>query len=428
MFTYERLVQNLQDVPTFPGIDAQEIADKLNELMQIGRTSEGGMHRFPYTDTETQAKAVFVRWMQEVKLQVREDAIGNLYGLYKGQDSTLPVVMTGSHLDSVPNGGAFDGPLGCISSLLAIKAMQERGIQPKRGIEVVVFVDEEGARFRNGIFGSRVLMGEVTYQDLLRFSDDEGVALVDAMQESGFTAEDVQKHTRRPEEIHAFLELHIEQGVKLEATGTDIGVVEGIAGPAWLTATYKGNTDHAGNTPMDARKDTVPAAAELILAVEKFPREINETAVATVGKLHVHPNGSNVIAGETQVTVDVRDIYEDTRAELLSRIQQAAYEIAERRGLEVVVEQDVQIPPVLVPDQVQQVIREAAEKCGLSTMPLVSGAGHDAMIMGKYVPSGMVFVPSHNGKSHSPDEWTELSDCVKGVAVMTEALLALAEN
>lgn len=427
MFTYERLIREVQQIPEYPGIDPQEVADMLNELMQIGLTPEGGMHRFPYTTTEKQAKEVFIRWMEEAGLKVSEDAIGNLYGRLDGQDPTLPVVMTGSHLDSVPNGGAFDGPLGCISSLLAVKAIQARGIQPKHGIEVVVFVDEEGARFRNGIFGSRVLMGEVTYEDLLRFQDDAGIALVDAMREIGFTPENVQKDIRKAEEIHAFLELHIEQGVKLEATGTHIGVVEGIAGPAWLTAIYKGNTDHAGNTPMDARKDTVPAAAELILEVEKLPRQINDTAVATVGKLHVFPNGSNVIAGETQVTVDVRDIYEDTRADLLNRIHAAAERIAQERGLEVTIEQDVQIPPVLVPEEIQQVIRDAAGACGLSTMPLVSGAGHDAMIMGKYVPSGMVFVPSHNGKSHSPDEWTELADCVNGVAVMTEALITLSK-
>lgn len=428
MFSHERLVNEIEAVPFYEGIDAQEVAAKVDELMQIGRTKEGGMHRLPYTEVERQAKLVFRRWMEEMELEVQEDAVGNLFGLYPGQDRSLPVVMTGSHLDSVPNGGAFDGPLGCISSLLAVKALQQRGIQPQRGVEVVVFVDEEGARFRNGIFGSRVLMGEVTYEDLLRFSDDEGIALVDAMQEMGFAPEDVQVGVRQPEQIHAFLELHIEQGVKLENNDVNIGVVEGIAGPAWLTVTFHGNTDHAGNTPMDARKDTVPAAAELILAVESFPRQINETAVATVGKMQVLPNGSNVIAGKTEVTIDVRDIYEETRGQLLDRIERAAHEIAERRGLSVDIEKDISIPPVLVKDEIQQVIRDSAETCGLTTMPLISGAGHDAMIMGKYVPSGMVFVPSHNGKSHSPEEWTNLADCVRGVAVMTEALMKLAEE
>ena len=428
MFSHERLVKEIEAVPFYEGIDAQEVAAKVDELMQIGQTKEGGMHRLPYTEVERQAKLVFRRWMEEMELEVQEDAVGNLFGLYPGQDRSLPVVMTGSHLDSVPNGGAFDGPLGCISSLLAVKALQQRGIRPQRGIEVVVFVDEEGARFRNGIFGSRVLMGEVTYEDLLRFSDDEGIALVDAMREMGFAPEDVQVGVRQPEQIHAFLELHIEQGVKLEQNEVNIGVVEGIAGPAWLTVTFQGNTDHAGNTPMDARKDTVPAAAELILAVESFPRQINETAVATVGKMQVLPNGSNVIAGKTEVTIDVRDIYEDTRGQLLNRIERAAHEIAERRGLSVDVEKDISIPPVLVKDEIQQVIRDAAETCGLTTMSLISGAGHDAMIMGKYVPSGMVFVTSHKGKSHSPEEWTNLADCVRGVAVMTEALMKLAEE
>ncbi|GIN22480.1 Zn-dependent hydrolase [Siminovitchia fordii] len=428
IFSKERLLKELNNCPSYEGIDPVELAEKLDKLARIGRTEDGGVSRFPYTDEESQAKQLFSEWMTEIGLTVKEDAIGNLFGRIEGENPDLPAVLTGSHLDSVPNGGAFDGPLGCISSLLAIKALIQSGLLLKRSVELVVFVDEEGARFNNSLFGSRVLMGELKKEDLMKFKDKNGKVLYQAMKEYGFDPENISSAYRDPKEIHAFLELHIEQGKKLEAEGKNIGVVNGIAGPVWTSFTFYGETDHAGNTPMEYRKDTVAAAGEFILAVEKMPRKFSETAVATVGKMNIFPNGTNVIAGKTEVMVDARDIDESARDQMLDVMKVSAEEIAQKRGLKIIVKEEVKIPPVVVPDTIQKAVRAAAEKNGLTAISIPSGAGHDAMVMGKYVPSGMIFVPSHKGKSHSPEEWTSLTDCVNGVQVMKEALRRLANH
>ncbi|KEZ48955.1 Zn-dependent hydrolase [Metabacillus indicus] len=427
MFSKERLLKELDQTPSYEGIDPLELAEKLSALFEIGKTPEGGVTRFPYTDEENKAKTLFRSWMEEAGLEVKEDAVGNLFGTLRGTSPELPVVMTGSHLDSVPNGGAFDGPLGCLSSLLAMKAIAKNG-KLKRSIELAVFVDEEGARFKNGIFGSRAMMGEAGPEDYKTFYDEQGSSLYDEMIRNGHQPDRIAEDVRVPEEIYAFLELHIEQGKRLESEGKDIGVVSGIAGPSWTSFTFIGETDHAGNTPMEFRKDTVAAAAEFILAVEKMPRRFSETAVATVGKLNVFPNGTNVISGRTEAVADVRDIDREARDAVIQSMKEAAQTIAESRGLTVEIRDGISIAPVIVPDDIQDIIRQAAEKSGLSTLSLPSGAGHDAMTLGKYVPSGMIFVPSQNGKSHSPEEWTSLPDCIKGVQTVKESLLQLADK
>ncbi|VEF46351.1 allantoate amidohydrolase [Bacillus freudenreichii] len=427
-FSKERLLEELSDCPSYEGIDPIEVAEKLSKLAEIGKTEAGGVSRFPYTNEESRAKKLFSEWMMDIGLSVNEDAVGNLYGRLEGKEPGLPAVLTGSHLDSVPNGGAFDGPLGCVSSLLAIKALAQSNTPMKRTIELVVFVDEEGARFNNSLFGSRTMMGEVKKEDLTLFEDKTGKTLAEAMKENGFDPKNISAAYRNPKEIHAFLELHIEQGKRLESEGKNIGVVNGIAGPVWTSYTFFGETDHAGNTPMKFRKDTVAAASEFILAVEKAPREYSETAVATVGRMNIFPNGTNVIAGKTEVMVDARDIDVAARDQMLDALKKEAEDIAQKRGLNVEIKEEVKIPPVAVPEKIQGAVRSAAETSGLTAVDIPSGAGHDAMIMGKYVPSGMIFVPSHNGKSHSPEEWTSLPDCVNGVQVLKEALNELANE
>ncbi|MGG4489403.1 Zn-dependent hydrolase [Metabacillus idriensis] len=428
VFSKERLIEELDQCPSYEGIDPTELADKLSVLFEIGKTPEGGITRFPYTKEEKEAKEVFKAWMIEAGLEVREDAIGNLFGTLQGTSRELPVVMTGSHLDSVPNGGAFDGPLGCLSSLLAIKAIASKEENPKRSIELAVFVDEEGARFKNGIFGSRVMMGEVGAADFKLFNDDQDNVLYDEMVRCGHDPERVQDSFRKPEDIYAFLELHIEQGRRLESEGKDIGIVSGIAGPSWTSYTFIGETDHAGNTPMKFRQDTLAAAAEFILKVEQAPSRFSPTAVATVGKINVFPNGTNVISGKTEVIVDARDIDLKARDALIASLKDEAVNLSKERGVAVDIKAGINIAPVIVPDHIREVIQTSAEASGLTSLSLPSGAGHDAMTLGKYVPSGMVFVPSLNGKSHSPEEWTSLPDCIKGVQVMKDSLEQLANR
>ncbi len=428
VFSKERLLKDIGKCQPFSGIDPEELAEKLAALVEIGKTDKGGVTRFPYTDEEKKAKHLFKNWMEEVGLQVREDAVGNIFGRLEGEEPDLPVVLTGSHLDSVPNGGAFDGPLGCLSSLFAIKSIIDNGQSIKRSIELVVFVDEEGSRFKNGIFGSRVMMGEVEVSELTDFQDENGEVLYDTMKNSGYDPDKLDSAHRPSNDIYAFLEVHIEQGKKLETEQKNIGVVSGIAGPAIILFTFIGQTDHAGNTPMESRKDTVAAAAEFILEVEKAPRKFSKTAVATVGKMHVYPNGTNVIAGKTEIVLDARDVDEQAREEMLVYLKETAEKIAKSRQLTVEIQDGLKISPVIIPDKIKTIISNAAEVSRLTTMSLPSGAAHDAMTLGKYVPSGMIFVPSLNGKSHSPEEWTSLPDCVNGVQVLKESLTVLANE
>ncbi|MEW9671489.1 Zn-dependent hydrolase [Ammoniphilus sp. 3BR4] len=428
VFSKERLLEELEQCPQVEGIDPIEAAERLADMAAIGATPEGGITRYPYAKEENQVKELFRSWMEQMGLDVYEDTVGNLFGRLEGENPELPVVMTGSHLDTVPNGGAFDGALGCLSSLMAIESLIKQGKKPNRTIELAVFVDEEGARFEKGLFGSRVMMGEVTPNELGRLVDADGVTLEKAMREAGYDPNRIAESRRRPEDIFAFLELHIEQGRILESEEKKIGIVNGIAGPSWKSFTFLGSTDHAGNTPMHLRKDAVAAASEFILGIEKLPRMFSPTAVATVGKLNVFPNGTNIISGKTEVFVDARDIQEETRERMLEAIIELAQETAQKRGLQVEIDHIISIPPVLVPDWIQSAVAAAAERNGLPARTLPSGAGHDAMIIGKHVPSGMIFVPSFHGKSHSPEEWTSLPDCVNGMLVMRDALWELAKK
>ncbi|VEF49670.1 allantoate amidohydrolase [Bacillus freudenreichii] len=423
-----KMMETLTRCKEYPGLDPIQLAERITTLAAIGRTDNGGINRFSYTKEEHEAKNLFKVWASEAGLKVSEDSVGNVFARYEGTEPLLPVILTGSHIDTVPNGGAFDGALGAISSLMAIESLKKEGKRPRRSIELVVFVDEEGTRFNNALFGSRTMMGEVSYKDLLPIKDGDGTQLTQAMREAGLNPEEIESAYYLKEKIHAFLELHIEQGKQLELGRYDIGVVNGIAGTEWHTYTFHGETDHAGNTPMFLRKDSVAAAAEFINEIENIPPTISDTAVATVGRVKVDPNGANVIAGRTTVTVDARDIDKIQRDTMTARINEAARSIAKKRGLTLDHKREFSITPVKVPEIIQQTIRETADSLELSSCSISSGAGHDAMILGKYVPAGMIFLPSVDGKSHCPEEFTNLYDCLNGVAVLKEALFKLANQ
>jgi allantoate deiminase len=421
-YSLDKHLTELNQCPDYPCINNLELAEKLSALNEFGSTPEGGFSRPPLSDAERGAVSLFKSWMKEIGLDVWEDEAGNLFGKWEGSDPSLPCIMTGSHVDTVPNGGAFDGALGCLSSLMAVKALKEKGYKPRRSIEIVIFLDEEGSRFHHGLFGSQVLMGEVEPESLHHYKDETGISMHQAMAEAGLDPDNLKKAKRNPEDIHFFLELHIEQGKQLENENLQIGVVSGIAGPSWRNFTFTGSTDHAGNTPMDMRADALACAAHFITEVEKLPQTVSETAVATVGRIQAFPNGTNVVAGKAVVDVDVRDISIESRDGLLEKITAKAKEVASGRKLEVEVKKGIEIAPVPVKKSIQEKMEEIAERQGFAYKVLPSGAGHDMMNIGKYTDGGMIFVPSHNGKSHSPEEWTPLPDCVRGVKMMVEYL------
>lgn len=413
----------------FSEINEKRIAHRLDQLATIGMTEDGGSNRIAFTKEERLAKEKVKTWMEEIGLSVCEDGIGNVFGRFTGKDPSLPVVMVGSHVDTVPNGGHFDGTLGVLSALEVAQIWKETGFIPDRSLEVVVFSDEEGVRFESGgLTGSRVMMGEVFLESLRNDMDDEGNTFEDALTENGFDIHQINKNVRNPEGIFSYVELHIEQGKILEKKDCPVGIVTGIAGPVNLRVQWFGEAGHAGNTPMGQRRDALVAASEFMTELEKMPERFSETAVATVGKMDVHPGGNNVIPGRVELIVDVRDIYLESRDQLIASIEKKAREIAERRGLQVDSEIKLNVEPVLIQDQMKDITRAAVEKSGFPPVFLPSGAGHDAMIMGKHVPTAMIFVRSQDGISHNPMEWTSLDDVVAGCRVLKETLCSLVQQ
>lgn len=404
------------------GVNGERLATRLAQLAAIGLTAERGSNRIGFSQEELAAKNLVKQWMEEAGLEVREDGAGNVFGRLEGHHRQAPVVMSGSHVDSVPNGGHFDGTLGVLAALEVAQAWQDTGFCPGKPYEVVVFTDEEGARFNGGLTGSRAMMGEINLDQQLQLQDIFGESFQNVLESIGLTVDQFMAAKRDPAEIAAFVEVHIEQGRVLEEAGFPVGIVNGIAGPCWLEVTFIGEAGHAGNTPMGHRKDALAAASQFILEVESLPSKISSTAVGTVGKCQVHPGGVNVIPGKVTVTVDLRDIHRQTRDRLAEAVQQAAQTIARQRSVQVEIRETLNVEPVPIQQAMQEKAIQAVETVGLRPLVLPSGAGHDAMVLGKYVPTGMLFVQSKQGISHNPEEWSDLDHCVMAVHVLKKWL------
>ncbi|MGI8313767.1 Zn-dependent hydrolase [Halobacillus mangrovi] len=392
-----------------------------NAINSIGVTEIGGNSRFPYTKEYREAVNCIKEWMKEIGMTVHEDAIGNVYGKTKGI-YTHKSLMIGSHIDTVPDGGMFDGLLGVLSALTAVEAFVEQNGMPKWSIEVAAFVDEEGSRFNHGLFGSRAMIGEISEDTIHHYYDDKGISMAEAMKADGLHPEQLESVKRDMSQLIGYLELHVEQGIVLEENNQQIGVVDGIAGPARETFTFLGSADHAGNTPMNMRKDALIGASQFISAIEELPGKFSGSAVATVGKISNYPNGTNVIPGKTEVTVDIRDVEEDVREELIEEIKATAQKIADKRELTLEISNGIRVQPVRMNAQMTEMIESSTKDLNLSYRRMPSGAGHDAMLVGKKIPAGMIFVPSHKGKSHTPEEWTSMSDCLDGILVLERTL------
>lgn len=405
-------------------VNANRLWERLQQLSEIGATGNGGVTRLSFTKEERAAKDLVAGFMEKEGLSVREDEAGNLIGRREGKVGGAPVVMTGSHIDSVFDGGNFDGPLGVLSATEALQTMVENGISTEHPIEVVAFTDEEGTRFSFGMIGSRAIAGLITAEELENM-DKEGVSITEAMAAAGFNPADIGKAARKKDEVKAYIELHIEQGKVLEKENLPVGVVSGIAGPLWMKFTVEGEAGHAGNTPMGIRRDAMTAAARIILMIEEEVRK-NGTSVGTVGQLNLFPGGINIIPGRVEFSLDLRDINEETRNQVEEAILKEARKIAEEQGVILSFEDLQRIPPVPCDEVIQQVVRDSIAEAGLSSITLPSGAGHDGMQFIGLWPIGMIFVRSKNGVSHDPAEWTSKKDCAAGAEVLYRTLLKLA--
>jgi allantoate deiminase len=406
-------------------IDGERLWRRISDLGEVGRQEGGGVTRLSFTDEERAAKDKVASYMEEARLSVYEDAAGNLFGRREGRNPDSPAILVGSHVDSVYNGGNFDGPLGVLAGIEVLQTMQEQGIETEHPIEVVSFSDEEGARFSFGMIGSRALADRLTTEDLTTYEDGSGVSIAGAMRACGLDPEKISDAARSEGSIKAYVELHIEQGRVLENEDLPVGIVTGIAGPVWLRFTLTGETGHAGSTPMNLRRDALAAAAEIMSVIEAEAARTG-TTVGTVGQLDLEPGGINIIPGRVEFSVDLRDIDEGVRDRVEGRILEEAGEICRMRAVGLEVETLQRHAPVSCSEPVRAAVERACERLGIRPFALPSGAGHDGMQLTDLCPMGMIFVRSKNGVSHNPEEWSSQEDCTTGGNVLYHAVLDLA--
>ena len=398
----------------------QRITQHFETLAKFTATPGAGVTRLSYSPEDILARDYIKQQMANSGLAVYEDAIGNIYGRLDGVDNTLPPVMIGSHFDSVPNGGAFDGTAGVVMGLEVAALFHEQNLQPHCPLEIVALIEEEGSSFGSGLLASRAIAGLVSTADLENMHDSQGVSAADKMAKVGFDASQVNSIVRKPGDLKAFIELHIEQGPILEQAEEDIGIVDTIVGLSQLSVTITGKAGHAGTTPMNMRADALLVSSQLISQIAQFAIEEGET-VATVGKLNVFPNGSNVIPSKVIFSIDVRSKLLDKLARVVTRIEETINAVNSPQYT-ADVERLIYIHPVDLDKSIFSNLSESSKKAGYKTRTMVSGAGHDAMIFAQICPVGLVFVPSKDGLSHHPDEWTDYDQIAKGINVVFETV------
>jgi hydantoinase/carbamoylase family amidase len=390
------------------------LAAELESAALIG-ADDGGVSRFAWSPELAEANGWLLGRLEDLGLEGDVDPAGNVLGRWEAGEGKA--VLVGSHLDTVPRGGRYDGALGVLAALAVVRALKADGIEPARPLWVVSFNDEEGSRFQTGMLGSRAFCGELDLEDWRR----RGVA--DAMARAGFDFDHLPQ-ARRVDDVGAYLELHIEQGPVLEQNGEDIGVVTAITGLLGFRVRFLGAANHAGTTPMDARRDALAGAARVVLALREEARE-REGMTANVGKLLVEPGGFNVIPGLAEFTVDVRSPTPEGYERAEAFVRETVQRVAAEEGLGVVFSTTHRKPPVALDESLQETLVAAAESEGASYRRMPSGAGHDAMVLAHHVPAAMLFVPSRGGISHSPEEYTPPEQCELGARVLARAVRAL---
>src|SRR5947199_1834726 len=403
------------------GIDRKRLERSIDDLGRIGETPRGGLTRLALTDEDKRGRDWIVARMREAGLRVTVDQMGNIFGERPGAEP-LPPVLMGSHVDSVPTGGKYDGQLGVLCGLETIRTLNDHRIRTRHPVALVIFTNEEGARFQPAMIGSGVLAGKVGLEDAYGARDTDGVRLVDELERIGYLGS--EPCVARP--FHAYLELHIEQGPILEEEGLSVGVVEGIVAISWSRLTLHGVQDHAGPTPMRVRHDALVAAAEVVTGARTIATQLGGDLVTTVGNLVVHPNIVNAIPGKVTMSIDMRDPRDET-LEVARRCLDAVVKVAcEREGVRYELEHYWRVPYTPFAPDVVAAVERAAKAAGARYRHILSGAGHDAQYMAAIGPAGMTFVPSRGGRRHCEEEFTPMGDIEHGAATLFLAVLDLA--
>ena len=410
-------------------IDAKRFERNFNAISEFGALKGGGLTRLAFSKEDLEARKFLINLIEKNGFKLKIDNVGNIYAIYDdGCEVGAKPVCVGSHIDSVPNGGFFDGTLGVMAGLEALSSIKEAGIKLKRPLWLINFCCEESSRFKTATIGSKIIIGKLGLQRLHELKDEDGISLFEAMSAAGFKPQNLDEAILKENSLHAYLELHIEQGPVLERSAISVGVVSGIAAPIRFEITIQGKADHSGATPMNMRSDALLAASHIIIAANKFAKS-KKTAVATVGYVHAKPGVLNVVPGEARLGVDLRDIDKASLEELnlelrnfvgeLSRELKFSYEIRELSSDE----------PVKLSKHAINLLEDEAKKLGIKTLTLPSGAGHDAMNLTKLASSvGMLFIPCVDGISHNTKEAINFKDAVRATKILTNALIRLSNE
>lgn len=402
-------------------IDASRVYGRIQEIARYGSTEEGGVTRLAFSSAERRARERIVGWMRDLGLAIRYDSAGNVFGRRGGQRD-LPAVLLGSHIDSVPSGGAFDGVAGVIAALEVLQYLSESSITTSAPVEIVVFANEEGSRFRGGLMGSQAFTGLLDDGLLDEIADRDGTTLRAAMQECGISEPSLERAAVADGEYAAFFELHIEQSVALEAADCAVGVVTGIAGPHQMWAEIRGRSGHAGATPMTLRRDPMVAAAIVIQEVETSVAQSASTR-ATVGDVRVVPGAHNVIADTVGFSIDIRGVDLAEREAVFERIRSKLESVCASRKLSFSLRETQRTDPVELDPSLTQELLTIGDEIGVRTVAVFSGAAHDAMVVSRRIPTGMVFVRSAHGHSHCPEEYSSPEDLAAATEVLLHAVV-----
>ncbi len=399
-------------------VNRGRLMSRLESLAQVGRTPEGGVNRVAFSEADIRGRTLIISMMKEAGFSVRVDAAGNIIGRREGRLPGQPPLIVGSHADTVPNGGKYDGALGIAAGLECASLLQESGLDLRHPLELVIFTDEEG-----GLIGSRAMAGRLAAKDLAAMSQS-GMTVGAGIAALGGNPVRLAGAARKTGDITAYFEIHIEQGGTLEARGVPIGIVEGIVGIGRWEVSFEGQANHAGTTPMDQRRDALLAAAHFVIEVNRIVTGAPGRQVGTVGRLRVEPGAVNVIPGRAVMSLELRDLDAVKIQSLLERIQGAAEAIAGRTGTKIdFAALEELTPPAATDPRLMAVLEAAAGELGLKTMRLPSGAGHDAQSIAALAPVAMIFIPSVGGISHSPLELSKPDDIAAGTRVLLRALL-----
>jgi N-carbamoyl-L-amino-acid hydrolase len=400
-------------------INSERLWSSLMELAKIGATPKGGVRRLALSELDGEARDLFIRWCKEAGCSVSVDGIGNIFARRPGRNEQLPPIITGSHIDTQPSGGKFDGNYGVLSGLEVVRTLNDHKVQTQAPIEVAVWTNEEGSRFTPVMMGSGVFIGEFALEHILQQKDIEGISVGEALNKIGYNGP--ARIGGRP--VGAYFEAHIEQGPILEDSDKVLGVVTGALGLRWYDAVVGGQDAHAGPTPMRLRHDALVAAAKMVTEINALAYRYQPNGRATVGFMQVKPNSRNVVPGEVRFSVDLRHA-EDAQLEKMEREMQAqCVELAQAGSVSVKIERVANYPACRFNEACVSSVRSAAEKLGLSHMDIVSGAGHDAIYMARIAPTSMIFVPCEGGISHNEIENARPEHLAAGCDVLLNVML-----